>query len=1128
MPVLLRLLLFAACWSAAHFSAVGDIPPTAVFERLSRADGLSSDAVHCLLQDRQGFLWIGTEDGLNRYDGHTFKVYRHQPGKPDSLPSNFVYKLYETRDGMLWIGLGQVGFCRYDPSTDAFFNYEVKSPHDGRRPNVLNFYEDRRGFLWVCTDAGLVRLDRRRNELKLYDLPRRDFSDSVVVSVCEDELGRLWVGGGQGLFRLDEAEDRMTLVLPPVRRRKSETPSDFYGWSIHGRTPEGRLRLCLAYVGVALFDPVRERFVAQFDLTGTWLDALPTEAPALTSKRYLLLWDQDEVWLAEPDGTAYRLDLQRRACQVIEPAFTRPTGFTARRLLSMMRDRSGVLWFCDGVMGLMKFSPTHNRFELHQHHPFDAAALSNGYVRGVCEDRAGRVWVATQYGGLNRLDRRTGRATHYRARPNSPQGLRSDQVWAVYEDRQGVLWVGTQQGLQKFDPARGVFETLPALPDRVHVNVVYEDPRGGLWVGCQTGECYEISPDRRTSRNRAPDLKIGEPTESGRFGLGKEVQAIYASRQDGRLWVGLPNGAVRYDPATKDARVYRVDGRPEYGAPYVTHFVEDAAGTLWMVTKGAGLCRFDPQRETFIHITEKDGLPHNNCYAMFPDAEGGFWLSSDAGVSRFDPARMTFRTYTPADGLQGREFNRFSAFQNAKGEIFFGGTNGLNIFRPADLADNLTPPPVAVTELKINGQARPAVEGMRLTLDYDQNAIDIGYAGLDFNVPEDNRYRCRLEGFDRGWREVGTRREASYTNLPPGRYRFWAAAANHDGVWSAEKVLMELEIRPPWWRTWPAYFGFALAGGLALYGGVRLRLRQLTAQNRRLEIKIAERTAEITRQNQELEARNQEIEAQRRDILESLTYAQAIQQAMLPSEELLTAALGEHFVLWRPRDIVSGDFYWLHRRAERVILVVADCTGHGVPGALMAMIGHDLLGQIVVQQGVHQPAHILDALDDGVRRALRQDESEQLPDGMDVAVCTIDCAAPSLTFAGARRSLYVAADGVLTEHKGDRQSVGGVGRERRNRRFTHHVVTAAPGAMLYLATDGFADQPDERGKKFGTRRFLDLLTRAAALPAARQRTMLEAELAAHSGGERQRDDITVLGVRWRCAAPSNGRPDQRA
>ncbi len=1101
----LRGLVLLIGWQMALLAALGDPrPATAVFERFTREQGLSSDAIHCLRQDQRGFLWIGTEDGLNRYDGLTFRVYRHQPDQPGSLPGNFVHQLYETRDGTLWVALDKFGFCRYDRHTDTFVGYASQS----RYGRIHSFYEDRQGVLWVCTDGGLWRLDRRQEAFQPCDLKIPGSND--VYQVCEDREGRFWASCAGGLLRFDPASGEAGVVFPALVSKDGEKAG---GWRIYGMTPEGWLRLAVGGGALALFDPAQERCMVQLDTYGNPLDTLPTEVTAKQSRAEVLLWEDQTVWLGRAGGLLQQLDLHRRTCQMFAPNPKRPGALVTSNLYCMLRDRAGVLWFGDAVAGLFRFSPTRSRFELYRHHPFDENSLSDSYIRGIVEDRQGNVWVATQHGGLNCLDRQTGRVTRYRARPDDPKALRSDEVWAVYEDRQGDLWVGTTYGVQRLDRVRGIFQSLPVLPDKVRVQVIQEDTRGALWVGSEEG-LYEISPDRRQCRDHTPDVQRASSVRR------IDVQTIHVSPRDGQMWIGLAYRALRYDPVQQSYREYRVDTRPEYGTPYVTHFVEDREGTLWMVTKGAGLCRFDAARETFTHITERDGLPHNNCYAMFPDAEGTFWLSSDAGIVHFDPTRMRFRSYTVADGLQGPEFNRVSAFRNARGELFFGGTNGLNVFHPSNLVNNPVPPPVVLTGLRINGVAQPAWEGMALRLPHDRNALDLGYAGLDFHVPEDNRYRCWLEGFDREWRDMGGRREVGYTNLPPGQYRFWVMAANHDGVWGPGTLLLAAEIQPPWWQTWPAYVGFVTLGGLILYGGVRWRLRQLVARTRWLEGKVAERTQEVTRKNEELAARNLEIEAQRREMLESLGYARTIQQAMLPSAETLTAALGEHFVLWKPKDIVSGDFYWLHEQDGEVVLVVADCTGHGVPGAFMSTIGSDLLGKIVADRGVRQPAEILHQLHHGIERMLRQGERQTLLDGMDAAVCTLQRETGRLTFAGARRPLYLMADGVLTELKGDRATVGGSSRERRPRHFTPQQVMLTPGMMLYLTTDGFADQPNDRGKKYGTRRLLEVLASVSGLPPAEQQVRLEAELAAHMGAEAQRDDITVFGFRVALPSPS--------
>ncbi|MFQ3581576.1 MAG: two-component regulator propeller domain-containing protein [Chloracidobacterium sp.] len=1119
-------------WLAASVGvpgAVGGIPPAAVFERLTQEHGLSNNAVHCILQDRRGFLWIGTEDGLNRYDGFSFKVYRYQDNNPRSLPGNLIMTLYEDREGNLWVGTAKSGFCRYDPQTDSFVT-DKQLIRDGQSTigsrMAWRFYEDRAGTLWLCTDDGFFRFDHRRGDFTLHNVPHRD---RLIASVYEDDLGQFWVASVSGLWLFDRTTGQFSQVItsPAVRR---ENQLLMISAHVLGQTKQGHLCVGFGRVGFFCLEPRSHRVVAGYDWQGNALSSVPTVVNDEDLYYIDPLWldADDNLWGAQRPVGLIRLNLSSRQVQVIVPDPKLPGERPARRVLALFQDRSGVLWIGDGVAGVTKFSPTQNRFERYRHLGLDQTSLSDSYIRGIAESRSGRIWVCTQFGGFNALDRASGQVVRYPARPGARNALQSNMTFAVHEDRQGEVWIGTDLGLQRFRPQTGQFQSFPQLSGKARVHAIYEDTRRALWVSFGNG-FYEISPDRMRCRDHTAGITpTGKPWDV-------DVQCIYEDRRDQHLWFGLAGRCVRYDPVRQTYREYVIEARPEYSAAYVTSFAEGSDGTLWMTTKGAGLCRFDPQRETFTHLLEQDGLPHNNCYAMFPDANGRFWLSSDAGIARFDPTTRAFRTYTTADGLQGREFNRFSAFQNSRGEIFFGGTQGLNIFDPAKLTDNPTPPPVALTELKINGQTRLAPEGSQLVVDYRERAVEVGFVALDFHAPADNRYRYWLEGFDRGWREAGARREASYTNLPPGAYRFWVMAANHDGVWSSGKVLFQLEIRPPWWQTWPAYVGFALTGGLLLYGGVRLRLRQLVARNRNLELKIAERTQEVTRKNEELAARNLEIESrnseiaarnleiedQRRGLLESLTYARTIQQAMLPTVDALNAALRESFVLWKPKDIVSGDFYWFHQQRGRVVLVVADCTGHGVPGALMSMIGNDLLGQIVVEHEVYQPARILEALHNGVRRVLKQDGETPLPDGMDAAVCTFDQQERMATFAGARQSLYLVDDGVLTEIKGNRHAIGGSGRERRPRVFTNHTVMVSPGAMLYFTTDGFADQPSERGKKFGTRRLQALLAEVAGLSLAQQRVRLEAELLAHMGDEPQRDDITIVGVQWQPQTKAN-------
>jgi ligand-binding sensor domain-containing protein/serine phosphatase RsbU (regulator of sigma subunit) len=1129
MPALAwTFILIILWWSIAPGQATTPVPrnPTsagAVFEPFTQDQGLSNNGITCLLQDQRGFLWIGTEDGLNRYDGYGFKVYRHRPTDPNSLPANFIRALAQGPDGTLWMATDGCGLCRYDAWTDHFVSYALTLSPKERYFSSIEVSQD--GLVWLGGNDGLVCFDPQTNVSAVYPLWRDLHLRSpatYVSSTLEIAPDRFLVGSSHGILLFDRQTRRFSVVLAAPPRLQKGVQLQFSG-HIVGRLRDGRI--CVGFINWALFllDPQTLRVTQGYDLEGRPLTGdnrgLPLPHDASQHGKAVFLDQSGSVWIFKRFSAPRRLDLATGELTFIQN--TVPSGtFKAQEPMVMMQDRSGVFWFGDRINGLLKFSPIRNRFETYRHHPFDDKSLVNSYTRGILEDSRGRLWVCSQFGGISRLDRRTGQVERYNLHFASATKRPTEAVFTIYEDRRQVLWVGTEYGLHILNPEQRRLQPapLPQLPI-LATQALYEDHRGHLWIG-MAGRLFEVSPDRRTVTDQTKAFGLA-PTPPPPDAVGDDIQCFYEDQRDRHLWIGGIYGAVRYDPVHQTHRTYRIERKPAYGVPYVTGFAEGMDGTLWMVTKGAGLCRFDPQRETFTHITEEQGLPHNNCYAMLPDTDGTFWLSSDAGLSHVDPQHLTFRTYTVDDGLQGREFNRFSAFQNARGEMFFGGTQGLTMFHPSHVKDDRSPPPVVLTKVSINGQPQPAIEGKNLTLDADQNTLEVSFAALDFHVPKNNQYQYWLEGFDRNWRDAGTRHEATYTNLPAGRYTLHVKAANHDGVWNAGTVLLQMVIRPPWWQTWPVYLCFALAGTLVLYGGLRWRLRQLTARTQALEATVAERTQEVLRKNEELIARNveiatgkREIEIQQRNFLESLTYAQIIQRSTLPSSTEIHRALGEHFIVWKPKDIVSGDFYWVHRHHDRVIFVVADCTGHGVPGAFMSMIGNDLLGNIVIERQVLDPAELLQQLHQGVSRALKQQDDTGLPDGMEASACRLDLTTATVTFAGARQSLYVVADGALAEIKGDRHAIGGRQSRRQARVFTNHNVDLTPNTMLYLATDGFADQPDPQGQKFRTRRLRELLVKVADLPLPEQQKRLEIELAAHMGPEPQRDDITLVGVRW--------------
>jgi ligand-binding sensor domain-containing protein/serine phosphatase RsbU (regulator of sigma subunit) len=1110
-----RSVIFAFFFLLAGLAARAADASAFVFQRLNQDQGLSNNAVRAIAQDRRGFLWIATEDGLNRFDGFTFKVYRNRAGDPRSLPVNFVRSLYVDHTGTLWLGLSRSGVCRYDEATDSFVTFDEAPFRDqaGRISGyVLTIFEDHAGNVWFGHQYGLVKLDRATGTFTRHTPPFAPPNPSdvnnrtgggegripAIQSIVEDARGTLWLGTSTGLLTFDPPSGRFKIA------RQDPHPTNGLG-GVGGLVahPDGRIFYFAERQGLFAIDPATRRE------TKIPLAEADPFAGSPDSISFNSVFENDHtLWISGDQAGLVRVDLRDGAMIRLRNDPKRPDSLPGNRPLALFRDRGGVLWVGDGVNGLGGHAPFRSKFRAYRHNPYDDNSLSDNYIRGIHEDRAGNLWVATQQGGLNRIDP-AGTVTRFSHRDGDSRSLPNNTTWAVLEDRAGVIWVGLfGAGLFRLDPKTGAV-TKPALepPDLLDPGILtlYEDRRSNLWIGTGRG-AYRLAPDRRALTRFDQDIGINTGS------LGNEVQQFYEDRA-GNIWIGATRGCIRLNPETKQFKVFPEDVNPKFvGGAFVTGFLEDRNGTFWIVSKGGGLGRLDPASDRFIRIQEKDGLPHNNCYGIFEDANGFFWISSDAGIVKFDPRAMTFRSYGVADGTQGREFNRNSAYRNRSGEIFFGGTQGLNRFRPENVRDNPFLPPVAISRFTVGAREVIPDETER-TISYEENSIRIEYVALDFTLPARNRYAYKLEGFDPDWQNADTRREAVYTNLPPGNYVFRVRGTNNDGVWNETGATLRFRVRPPFWRTWSAYLLYALSFMLAVYGGVRWRLRSLVARTRELEDNVARRTEEITRKNAELAARNAEIEEKTRDILESLGYARTIQQAVLPTEAALREAFGQSFILWKPKDIVSGDFYWMHVIGGLRYLVVADCTGHGVPGAFMSMIGNDLLNQIVVERGITEPAKILEELHLGIQRAFRRDDAGASEDGMDVAVCRFDARAGTLTFAGARRPLYfIGPDGELTELKGVRHSVGG-GLERRPRQFVSQTLDIKRGAAIYLTTDGFADQNGgTTNRKYGARRLKQFLLDHLNFDPEIQQAALEKELEAHRGTEPQRDDITILGV----------------
>lgn len=947
---LLRLILTSACLISGQWSVIGGQEQLIMndgrqttgngqqariqFDRIPSDMGLSQNLITCILQDHKGFLWFGTKDGLNRFDGYKFSVFQHDPYDPLSLSDSTISALYEDRVGRMWIGT-QNGLNLFDRSKEIFYRLlpDANNPNSLSHANVGSIAEDREGAIWIATWGGGI------NKLMLRPLaggkesihfsgtnplqgarftrfthdpnnPNSLGSDSVG-QVVEDGRGTVWAKTLKGIYKLSPARDGYLVtrfrgdLSHPAWKEWLER-DEYRKFICRGRN--GRVWIG---VGSALieWDAVAEKLTYhRFDLSRISKTNWKPEDRFWEAVRGMMEDRAGKIWIGSTWGLA-RFDPTTDTMNAFRYERDNPHSIAESGICSVYEDSGGVLWFGSNGNGLFRYDPKARRFT---HRYQDGAKLSlwrGTSIRSLCETRDGTLWLGTANIQLLRMNRATGEVTPFQvAQPNVPP---LELVFSMLQDRTGALWIGSSEGLFQVDWRDGKpgqvswFKPEPDVPrgsGRDDVYKVIEDRSGEIWIATAnalrhldgaTGHFISYFYDARD-----PDTIPGDP-----------YTFIHQDR-NGIFWLGAEDGLLRFDLPTANFKRYRNDPND---ASSLSHNVVRAIAedpfepdqVLWIGTAGGGLNRFDKERETFTHFTEKEGLSNNVVYAILSDKEGNLWMSTNHGLTRFNPRTRAFKNFDIKDGLQDNEFNSCASFKSASGELFFGGISGFNAFYPEDVKDNLHAPPVVITGFQIFNKSvsfknpdsplkKPITETDEIMLSYEHKVFSFEFAALDFTESSKNQYAYKMDGFDKDWQPAGTSRTATYTNLDPGRYVFRVKASNNDGVWNEKGVAIKITITPPWWRTGWAY-GFY---GLLLIAGIlatdRIQRRRVIKRERE---RAQRREAELIRQQaEELETVDRIVKIINQTVdLESLFEALLEQGLKLvPHAEKATVLIGDH------------------------------------------------------------------------------------------------------------------------------------------------------------------------------------------------------------------------------------------
>lgn len=826
------------------------------FEHLAIEHGLPQNTVFCILQDSRGFLWVGTENGLCRYDGYSFKPFQNDPGDPFSLSHNRVNAIFEDRLGTLWIGT-ESGLNKFDRRRERFTRYK----HDPENPglklsndNIRAIFEDHSGVLWIGTDGGgLNKFNRENQTFTTYKPNPPAWIESSgtaepdqykITSILQDSNDELWVGTYDGLYTFNPKNEKFKRWdIPPVNSNKTcsdqittiyEDPSKVLWFG----TKDGRL---------LRFNREKQRFnLLRYD----------TEIPLCQGEFPVLSIYEDtsgDFWVGVYNHGLYKSGPQKKTFNNYREQPWVPNGLSSNHIHTIYQDKGGIIWIGTDD-GLNKLDKKKNEFAHWTTEPGNKNSLSDNNVWTIYKDKTGILWIGTDK-GLNRFDRETGTFIHYTHDPKKTNTLNHNTVMAICEDHKGVLWLGTRGGgINQLDKKTGKFTSFLPPPDyepppgisknlssvsNINIISILEDHQQIIWLASQEGGLNKFDRETETFTHYMPDQNNPTRSLSHRY-----VSSIFEDKT-GVLWVGTQAGLNEFNRETETFKHYKndINDAKSLSDDFVSAIYEDRSRTLWVGTYYGGLNKLEDRKKgIFKHFRKKDGLPNDTINGILEDEVGNLWLSTVNGLSKFDPQKEEFKNYYASDGLQSNEFNGGACFKANDGEMFFGGVNGFSAFYPSRIKNNPYQPPVVITNFLVFNRPyldTSITEEKEVILSYRESVFSIEFSALDFSIPGKNQYKHKMEGVDPDWvHRSAKQRVVDYTKLNPGKYVFRVKGTNNDGIGSDKEALLKITITPPFWQTWWFQILLVILVILMILTIYRLRtnrLREKIAEQKRIQ-----------------------------------------------------------------------------------------------------------------------------------------------------------------------------------------------------------------------------------------------------------------------------------------------------
>ena len=1032
-------------------------------------EGLPQSSIYTMLQDKSGNIWVGTMNGVSKYNGLNFENF----GKKDGLAENRVTSSCMDKDGNIWFGHWSGGISKYNSSTKKF---DIVPTGNIKLSKTINcILQDKSGAIWFGTEGqGLIKNENGN----FSQLTSKDglASDIVTSFIQRKDVNGIIIGTPLGIsvFDLGKFSELPNLILPS----KSIT---------------------------ALYQDSKEN-----------------------------------IWIGTSDKGLFRLN---GSSLTNSNAFTYESydiskGLTANHVRTIFEDVDGNIFIGTYGGGVSKYLP---QLEANNYNGpvfqtiSSRQGLSNDKVLSIIQDREKNIWIGT-YLNLNQYFDEQFEIY------GSNEGLENSLVWSVIQDKNGIFWIGTEGGLILFDPGAASssrFKKITGKPGEIlNTSSLYEDVNGNIWYtdfgrgiskinpstkkidnytvekgGLPVNEIYSICGDKDgtvwVGTNKGGLLKFDAGTEkfqqlTTQDGIGSDqIYSIFRDSKN-RMWLGTLSGSLTMYDGTSFKTFSEKEGYP---SKFTLCITEDANGNIWFGTFDLGIYKYDGKN--FKNYSTKDGLSSNTPFLLATDDKNNLWIGTGLGIDRFNLKDETFKHYEREDGFLGVEINPNAVCKDKDGALWLGSIIGLVKYNSRNEKNNQVEPITSIKNPRLFFQEAeiPADH----IFSWNKNHLTFDFIGTSLTNPKRVKYRYMLDGLDKEWSPIVKENHVTYPDLKPGEYTFRVKSCNNDGVWNKEPVIYHFIITPPFWKTPWFWTTCGITVLLLIILFIYWRERKLKRENQILEQKVVERTETIQKQNLELEKKNEKI-------TDSIDYAKRIQQAVFVSAEEMKSYPFEHFLFFQPKDIVSGDFYWSTKKSEHEYLIAAaDCTGHGVPGAFMSLIGYNMLNYTTKDLGIDKPSAVLGMLRNLIRDTLKgngQDE-KAVKDGMAIAFCRLDLKNMRLDYSGSYNPFYLIRNGILTEYKADRIPIGhSEESEHGQGAFKDNNIEIKNGDMFYIFSDGFADQTGgPNKKKFFYGPFKELLQSISGLPMEQQKNKLQETITEWINGREQLDDITVIGIR---------------